>query len=68
MTDTDSPFNSDQLEFLKSTMNATAHMASNANLGDEYIPGRAGPKTQKKAKSQGVDDFIGNLAQSFNQP
>jgi hypothetical protein len=42
---TEAPFNSDQLKFLKGTMNATAHMTSNGNVGDEYIPGSAGPKS-----------------------
>ena len=59
------PFNPDQLEFLKGTMNATAHMASNGNVGDEYIPGSAGPKSTKKAKA--MDQFISGWAQSYEQ-
>ena len=62
---TESPFNPDQLEFLRGTMNATAHMASNGNVGDEYIPGSAGPKSTKKAKA--MDKFIAGWAQSFEQ-
>ena len=62
---TEAPFNPDQLEFLKGTMNATAHMASNGNVGDEYIPGSAGPKSTKKAKA--MDQFIAGWAQSFEQ-
>ena len=46
-------------------MNATAHMASNGNVGDEYIPGSAGPKSTKKAKA--MDQFIAGWAQSFEQ-
>ena len=62
---TESPFNPDQLEFLRETMSATAHMASNGNVGDEYIPGSAGPKSTKKAKT--MDKFIERWAQSFEQ-
>ena len=61
----ESPFNSDQLEFLRGTMNATAHMASNGNVGDDYIPGSAGPKSKKRAMA--VDEFIEGWAQSFEQ-
>ena len=57
----ESPFNPDQLEFLRGTMNATAHMASNGNVGDECIPGSAGPKSTKKAKA--IDQFIAGWAQ-----
>ena len=46
-------------------MNATAHMAFNGNVGDEYIPGFAGPKSKKKAKA--MDEFIERRAQSFEQ-
>ena len=60
-----SPFNPDQLEFLRGTMNATAHMTSNGNVGDEYIPGSAGPKSTKKAKAMGK--FIEGWVQSFEQ-
>ena len=52
----ESPFNPDQLEFLRGAMNATAHMASNGNVGDEYIPGSTGPKSTKKANA--MDKFI----------
>jgi hypothetical protein len=47
-------------------MNATAHMATLGNAGDEYIPGKPGPKSSKKAKTH-TDDFIHSLAQSFNE-
>ena len=60
------PFSSEQLDFLKTTMNATAHMATLGNAGDEYIPGNPGPKSSKKAKTH-TDDFIHSLAQSFNE-
>ena len=49
---TEAPFNPDQLEFLKGPMNATTHMASNGNVGDEYILGSKGPKSTKKAKAK----------------
>ena len=62
----DNPFSSEQLDFLKTTMNATAHMATLGNAGDEYIPGNPGPKSSKKAKTH-TDDFIHSLAQSFNE-
>ena len=55
-----SPFNLDQLGFLRET-----HMASNGNVGDEYNPGSAGPKFTKKAKV--MDKFIEGWAQSFEQ-
>jgi hypothetical protein len=58
---TESPFNPDQLEFLSGTMDATAHMASDGDVGDEYIPGSAGPKSTKKAKA--IDQFIAGWAQ-----
>ena len=60
------PFSSEQLDFLKTTMNATAHMATLGNAGDEYIPGKPGPKSSKKTKTH-TDDFIHSLAQSFNE-
>ena len=46
-------------------MNATAHIASNGNFGDEYIPGSAGPKSTKRANA--MDQFIAGWAQSFEQ-
>ena len=49
-------------------MNATAHMASNGNVGDGYIPGFAGQKSKQKARAQGMDEFIEEWAQSFEQP
>jgi hypothetical protein len=61
----ESPFNPDQLELLRGAMNATAHVASNGNVGDKYIPGSAGPKSTKKAKA--MDKFIEGWAQSFEQ-
>ena len=64
----EAPFNATQLEFLKGTMNATAQMASDGNVGDEYVPGSAGPKSKKKARAQGMDEFIGEWAQSFDKP
>ena len=39
-------------------MNATAHMASNSNVGDEYIPGSAGPKSTKNIKAMDSDQDI----------
>ena len=52
----ESPFNPDQLEFLRGAMGATDHSASNGNVGDEYIPGSAGPKSKGEAKA--MDEFI----------
>ena len=49
-------------------MNTTAHMASNGNVGEKYIPGSAGPKSKEKARAQGMDEFIGEWAQSFERP
>ena len=62
---TEAPFNPDQLESLRGATNATAHMTSNINVGDEYIPGSAGPKSTKKAKA--MYQFIARWAQSFEQ-
>ena len=46
-------------------MHATAHMASNGNVGEEYIPRSAGPKSKKKARV--MDEFVEGWAQSFEQ-